>query len=121
MKVITEKGNIYYVSKCDDCGDNVGGYFCQVYRDENLEDEIDNFVVDAYYANEEGESIITDIVNGNDLNGDYDREFGTGEVKISICSNNVDVELYGDEDDCLKIAKLLNVNGNLYINDRLYN
>jgi hypothetical protein len=48
-------------------------------------------------------------------------EFGTGEVKISICSNNVDVELYGDWADCNRIAKLLKIEGNLYINDKLCN
>lgn len=36
-----------YVSFCDDTHPNKGGYFCQVYEDENMEKEIDNFVIHA--------------------------------------------------------------------------
>ena len=36
-----------YVSFCDDNGINKGGYFCQIYEDENLQYEIDNFVIHA--------------------------------------------------------------------------
>jgi hypothetical protein len=34
-----------FVSFCDDNGVNKGGYYCQVYEDEMLEHEIDNFVI----------------------------------------------------------------------------
>lgn len=48
-------------------------------------------------------------------------ERGTGSVTISIASNNVDVELYGDWNDCHRIAQLLKIEGNLYVNDKLSN
>ena len=34
-----------FVSFCDDNGINKGGYYCQVYDDEMLKHEIDNFVI----------------------------------------------------------------------------
>lgn len=39
------KYNGLYITFCDDCDKNIGGYFCQIYNDENLENEIDNFVI----------------------------------------------------------------------------
>jgi hypothetical protein len=119
-KVTTKHGNTYYVTFTDDCDNNVGGYYCQVYLDENLEEEIGFFVLHKRHIDEYGiDNLVQDYVE------DFDCEFnncgGTGNVTISICSNNVDVELYGDDDDCKEIAKLLNVNGNLYINDKLSN
>lgn len=34
-----------WISRTDDCGENEGGYFCQVYADENMDDEIDYFCI----------------------------------------------------------------------------
>lgn len=119
-KVTTKNGHIYYVTFTDDCEDDVGGYFCQVYKDEDLEEEIDDFVIHKEHIEEyKLEEIAQDYVE--ELDCDYNIKFGTGNVTICICSNNVDIELYGDDDDCKKIAKLLNVSGNLYINDKLSN
>ena len=36
-----------WISRCDDVGENEGGYYCQVYSDSNMENEIDNFVIQA--------------------------------------------------------------------------
>lgn len=36
-----------YVSFTDDTHPNKGGYFCQVYQDEDMEFEIDNFVIQS--------------------------------------------------------------------------
>lgn len=43
MKLFEHKG--YYVSFCDDVGVNEGGYYCQVYTDNWMCYEIDNFVI----------------------------------------------------------------------------
>lgn len=43
----TAKGTQVWVSFCDDCGCNKGGFFCQVYADEDLQCELDYFVIDA--------------------------------------------------------------------------
>lgn len=40
-------GKKVYISFCDDCDINKGGYYCQVYTDADFENEIDNFVIDA--------------------------------------------------------------------------
>lgn len=133
QKVTTKNGNTYYVTFTDDCEDNVGGYFCQVYKDEDLEEEIGFFVLHKRHIDEYGiDELVQDYVEDFDVEIDVEdcdievfdednQKFGTGNVTISICSNNVDIELYGDDDDCKRIAKLLNVSGNLYINDKLSN
>lgn len=38
-----KKYNKVFVTLTDDYGENKGGYFCQVYTDENFQNEIDNF------------------------------------------------------------------------------
>ena len=42
----TKNGTKVYVSLCDDLGENKGGYYCEVYLDEDS-DSIDNFVIHA--------------------------------------------------------------------------
>lgn len=43
----------FYITFCDDCDDNEGGYFCQVYLDAELDDEIDCFCIHPNeYSNE---------------------------------------------------------------------
>ena len=42
-------GNVW-VSVCEDCGENEGGFFCQVYSDENMENEIDSFCICPDYC-----------------------------------------------------------------------
>ncbi len=34
-----------YISTTDDCGENLGGYYCQVYADEEMSYEIDDFCI----------------------------------------------------------------------------
>lgn len=34
-----------WISRCTDCGENEGGYFCQVYADEDMENQIDYFCI----------------------------------------------------------------------------
>lgn len=36
--------NDLFITFCPDCGDNVGGFYCQVY-DKTYKEEIDNFVI----------------------------------------------------------------------------
>jgi hypothetical protein len=45
LRVDITKSKSVYVTFCDDTHPNKGGYFCQVYADENCEFEIDNFVI----------------------------------------------------------------------------
>lgn len=35
----------YYISTTPDVGPNQGGYYCQVYDDEDLENQIDDFCI----------------------------------------------------------------------------
>lgn len=38
-------GQVVYVSRVEDCCENEGGYWCQVYADEFLDYELDDFCV----------------------------------------------------------------------------
>lgn len=110
METREVNGVKYYISLKEDVDPNEGGYYCQVYTDESLENEIDYFTI----------SKDEDVDEAIDNEIEYLCEQGTGEVSISIATNG-DVELYGDIWDCRDIAKILNVSGNIYINDGLYN
>jgi hypothetical protein len=37
--------DMVFVSLCDDIGENKGGFFCQVYDDEDMQNEINYFVI----------------------------------------------------------------------------
>ena len=59
IKVTTKNRVELFISLCDDIGENNGGYFCQVYLDEDGTDEYDNFVIhkedlDCFYNKSEG-------------------------------------------------------------------
>ena len=45
IKVETKNGVMLYISLCDDCGENTGGYYCEVSLNENGVFEFDNFVI----------------------------------------------------------------------------
>ena len=45
ITVRTKNGVKLHISLTDDCGENKGGYFCQVYLDEDDMIEYDNFVI----------------------------------------------------------------------------
>lgn len=67
QKVTTKNGNTYYVTFTDDCEDNVGGYFCQVYKDEDLEEEIGFFVLHKRHIDEYGiDELVQDYVEDFD-------------------------------------------------------
>lgn len=48
MKAKDKNGNTVYVSYLDDCDENEGGYYCQVYTDKWYDHEIDDFCVHPY-------------------------------------------------------------------------
>ena len=35
----------YYISLTPDCGPNEGGYYCQVYQDQDYSEQIDDFCI----------------------------------------------------------------------------
>lgn len=43
----TAKGTKVYVSLCNDVGENKGGYYCEVYLNDDCDNPIDNFVIHA--------------------------------------------------------------------------
>ena len=44
-KVYTKNGIALFISLCDDVEPNKGGYYCEVYLDEDCISEFDNFVI----------------------------------------------------------------------------
>ena len=53
IEATTYKGTKVYVTAIDDCGENVGGFYCQVYADEDMNDELDYFVIHKEWLEEE--------------------------------------------------------------------
>ena len=45
IKVQTKNGVDLFISLCDDCFPNEGGYYCEVFLDEDYIEEYDNFVI----------------------------------------------------------------------------
>lgn len=45
IKVLTRNGVELFITLCDDCDENKGGYFCQVYLDEDCSEDYDYFVI----------------------------------------------------------------------------
>lgn len=35
----------FYISRTNDCDENIGGLFCQIYTESNFDREIDNFCI----------------------------------------------------------------------------
>lgn len=52
IEATTSKGTKVYVTATDDCGDNKGGLYCQIYADENIQRELDNFVIHREWLDE---------------------------------------------------------------------
>ena len=45
IKEYTKNGVELFISLCDDCFPNEGGYYCEVFLDEDCIEEYDNFVI----------------------------------------------------------------------------
>lgn len=41
----TKRGTIVYVTSTEDCDENKGGLYCQIYADPELNNELDNFCI----------------------------------------------------------------------------
>ena len=54
-------GNVW-ISRTEDCGENKGGYFCQVYSDENMEYEIDYFCIHPEDCNCRNENDVDEFI-----------------------------------------------------------
>ena len=81
-KVTTTNGNTYYVTFTDDCDDNVGGYFCQVYKDEDLEEEIGFFVLHKRHIDEYGiDNLVQDYVEDCDIEV-FDEDLNIVDFKL---------------------------------------
>lgn len=55
-----KNGKKLHITLCDDIDTNKGGYYCQVYDNENCDNEIDNFVI---HKNENIEQAIQNYLN----------------------------------------------------------
>lgn len=67
IKCISKNGVEVWVSRCYDCEPNLGGFFCQVYLDEDCEYEIDDFVVPASVVDaNDDEKFIVEHINTTD-------------------------------------------------------
>lgn len=51
----TKNGVDVWVTRTYDCGPNLGGFYCQIYLDKDLERELDDFVIPAEVVNDDKE------------------------------------------------------------------
>lgn len=67
-KVRDMKYRDLYVSSTPDCDENEGGYYCQVYLDEDMEYEIDDFCIhpEELAANPNVEHWMKEYIDEND-------------------------------------------------------
>ena len=54
-------GNVW-VSIVEDCDENKSGYFCQVYKDEDMQEEIDNFCIHTNDCDCKSEDEVTKFI-----------------------------------------------------------
>jgi hypothetical protein len=74
-----------FITFCPDCGDNVGGFYCQVYSDDTYEEEIDNFVIPKEECNgdlSKAEEYAKKLLNMKDI----EKQFVEDTIK-EICGN----------------------------------
>ena len=72
-----------YITYMPDDGPNTGGYYCQVYEDDTMEDFVDDFCVFAFELDAEHdiEMCIQEVIDGyyplesDDPDGDYLHEY----------------------------------------------
>ncbi len=61
----TKKGTKVYVTSTEDCDENEGGLYCQIYADSELENELDDFCIHKdELENNTFERIAKEYVNG---------------------------------------------------------
>ena len=96
-KVYTKNGIALYISLCDDVEPNKGGYYCEVYLDEDGITEFDNFVIhkeDLDCFENKNEGIIVhceEYANGVDDMPILNKKFST------ICDLIKDADAMGND------------------------
>lgn len=108
---IDATGNSIYVSTTPDCGTNKGGFFCQVYADESLNYEIDDFgvhptdcdctnenEVEEFIENYVGRLDYTDNLTDSGYEDEDDDNFGLERFKEKVedLSSEDKIAMYND-------------------------
>lgn len=72
----------FYISRTEDCDENIGGYFCQVYADENMDYEIDNFCIHKEDLDKHRYAKENDLLNNEDLIIEYINNYFDNLTKL---------------------------------------
>lgn len=111
IKTTTKNGVSLFISLCDDVEPNKGGYYCEVYLDEDCNEEFDNFVIhkedlDCFVNEDNGIEVLCEeyargvddmpILNKKfnaiyDLIGDLDSKVGDFYGKHILYNKNMDI------------------------------
>lgn len=111
IKTTTKNGVSLFISLCDDVEPNEGGYYCEVYLDEDCNEDFDNFVIhkedlDCFENEDNGIKVLCEeytrgvddmpILNKKfnaiyDLIGDLDSKVGDFYGKHILYNKNMDV------------------------------
>lgn len=94
-KYQSKNGVDVWVTRTYDCEPNLGGFYCQIYLDKDLERELDNFVIPAEVVNDDKEEeFILEFISNYWANATYEMCPHCGkeivllaEHKAQICPN----------------------------------
>ncbi len=96
IKVNTKNCVQLYISMTEDCFPNEGGYYCEVYRDEDGMEEFDNFVIhkedlDCFANKKEGiEELCRAYAEGVDDMPILNKKFNAIYDRIGDLDNDID-------------------------------
>ena len=100
IKVDTKNCVQLYITMTEDCFPNEGGYYCEVYRDEDAIEEFDNFVIhkedlDCFANKEEGiKELCRAYAEGVDDMTILSQKFNDIYNRIGDLDNDIDI-FYG--------------------------
>lgn len=98
-----------YITITDDVGENVGGAFCEIYTDSELDDKIDDFIIHNSIPREKWEECIKGYL---DCNAEWLKE--TNMKKVYIVHVEVifdqselknEVQVFGTKEKAIEYAK----------------
>lgn len=116
-KLVTNFGQTLYFTKIEDCDENVGGYYVEIYLNDNYDEKIDDLVIYAEHIKGFSDKQINDLIIETLKSFDYRvdllnilertffrKRFTKSEIKKEIDDFlGIDVEILEDEkdyDDC---------------------
>lgn len=101
------KGKMVFVTTIEDCDENQGGLFCQVYADRNFDKEIDNFCVHPDDCDCGSDTAVEAFVQRYVKSQEYDDDSSLGISTVEDLCTSVGSSLERQEEAQQKIEGIL--------------